>query len=119
MVDASQKDLRIPEKKVKVIYNTGGKTSTKNPVTHSSDVVTSLVELIAIEKPLKFLGIPGIILIALGIVYSIVVITIFNDTRYFSVPSTLVALGSLMIGIMLILMSVVLYAIKKAILRRV
>ena len=118
LVDASQKGLKITEKKVHVIYNTGGKTSTKNPLTHSSDVLTSLVELIAIERPLKFLGLPGIILLIIGIVYSVVVVTIFNDTRYFSVPSTLVALGSLIIGVMLILMSVVLYAIKKAILRR-
>jgi len=119
LVDASQKGLKITEKKVKVIYNTGGKTSTKNPITHSSEVFTSLLELIAIEKPLKFLGIPGIILLALGIAYSVVVIIIFNDTRYFSVPSTLVALGSLLVGLMLILMSVILYAIKKGISRRI
>lgn len=119
LVDASRKDLEITEKKVTVIYDTGGKTSTKHPVKHSSDVVVSLLELIAIESPLKFLGIPGIILFIVGIVYSVVVIAIFNDTRYFSIPSTLVAMGTLIIGLMLILMATVLFAIQRSLRRKI
>jgi len=119
LVDASRKDLKITEKKVTVIYDTGGKTSTKHPVKHSGDVVVSLLELIAIESPLKFLGIPGIILFIVGIVYSVVVIAIFNDTRYFSIPSTLVAMGTLIIGLMLILMATVLFAIQRSLRRKI
>ena len=111
LVNASKKGLKISEEKVIVLYNTNGKTSTKNPISHSASVVSSLIELIAVKKPLKYLGIPGLILIIIGIVYSIVVIIIFNDTRYFSIPSTLIALGSLMIGLMLLLMSVLLFSI--------
>lgn len=119
LIDASRKGLRISEEKVTVIYNTGGKTSTKNPVSHTSSVISTLIELIAIRQPLKYLGIPGVILMIIGIAYSIVVITIFNNTRYFSIPSTLVALGSLMIGIILLLMSVVLFSINRAIKREI
>jgi len=111
LVNASKKGLKISEEKVTVLYNTNGKTSTKNPISHSASVVSSLIELIAVKKPLKYLGIPGVILIIIGIVYSVVVIIIFNDTRYFSIPSTLVALGSLMLGLMLLLMSVLLFSI--------
>ena len=111
LIDAVNKDLKITEKNVTVIYNTGNKTSTKNPVSHSMGVVASIIELIAINHPLKFLGIPGIILLLVGIVFSVIVMGIFNDTRYFSIPSTLLALGSSVIGLMLLLMSVVLYSI--------
>jgi len=111
LVNASKKGLKIGEEKVTVLYHTNGKTSTKNPISHSASVISSLVELIAVKKPLKYLGIPGVILIIIGIVYSVVVIIIFNDTRYFSIPSTLVALGSLMLGLMLLLMSVLLFSI--------
>jgi len=119
LVDASRKDLKITEKKVTVIYDTGGQTSKKNPVRHSGDVVISLIDLIAVERPLKYIGIPGIILLIFGIAYSIVVIAIFNDTRYFSIPSTLVALGSLIIGLMLVLMSAVLFAIQRSFRRKI
>ncbi len=117
LIDASRKELRISEEKITVIYNTGGKTSTKNPISHSSSVISTLIELIAIRQPLRYLGVPGVILLVIGIVYSIVVITIFNDTRYFSIPSTLIALGSVMIGIILLLMSVVLFSINRVIKR--
>ena len=111
LIDAVNKDLKITEKNVTVLYNTGNKTSTKNPVSHSMGVVASIIELIAINHPLKYLGVPGIILLIIGIAFSVVVMGIFNDTRYFSIPSTLLALGSSIIGLMLLLMSVVLYSI--------
>lgn len=114
LIDAAKKGLKISEEKITVLYNTGGKTSTKNPISHSGDVFGSLIEHIALKHPLKFLGIPGIILLIIGTVFSIVVISIFNDIRYFSIPSTLVALGSLLIGLMLLLMSVVLFSIQRA-----
>lgn len=113
IVDASNKGLKISEEKITVLYKTKGKTSTKDPITHSAGVITSLIELIAINHPLKFLGIPGFILLIIGIIFSIIVLSIFNEDRFFSIPSTLVALGSLVLGIMLLLMSVVLFSIAR------
>jgi len=111
LVDASRKGLNISEKKITVLYDTGGKTSTKNPVSHSTGVVYSLIELIALRKPLRYLGIPGISLFLVGIIYSGVVIAIFNESRYFSIPSTLIALGSLVSGLILTLVAVILFVI--------
>ena len=111
LVDAANKGLKITEQYVSVIYNTGDKTSTKNPVSHSMGVVASLIELIAINHPLKYLGIPGIILLVIGLFYAVLVMAMFNDNQYFSIPSTLLALGSLVVGMLLLLMSVVLYSI--------
>ena len=113
LISASKKGLKILEEPVTVIYNTQGKTSKKDPVSHSASVITTIVELVAIKQPLRYLGIPGFILLIIGIIYSIVVVAIFNDTRYFSVPSTLVALGSLVMGLMLLMMSAVLYSINR------
>ena len=115
LVDASRKGLKFSEEKVTVLYDTGGKTSTKNPVRHTGDVIYSIIEIIAIRQPLRYLGIPGLILLIIGIIYSIVVISIFNETRYFSIPSTLISLGAILIGIMLVLMSAVLFSISRAI----
>src|SRR4029077_7194688 len=76
LVDASQKGLKITEEKVTVIYNTGGKTSTKNPISHTFEVVSSLIEIIAIKHPLRYLGIPGIGLMIIGITFAVTVISI-------------------------------------------
>ncbi len=113
LVDAVKKNLTITEKPITVLYNTGFKTSTKDPISHTSGVLASLLQLIAINHPLRFLGIPGIILFIVGIIFSIIVVTIFNEDRFFSIPSTLVAIGTLVSGLMLILMSVVLFSISQ------
>ncbi|KAF6245757.1 glycosyltransferase family 2 protein [Nitrosopumilus sp. b2] len=111
LIDASKKQLKFSEEKITVIYNTGGRTSTKNPISHTSEVVISIVEQIALRHPLKYLGIPGIVLIFTSIMFGMNLLTVFNETRYFSIPVTLIVLGSLIIGSMLILMSVLLYSI--------
>ena len=113
LIDAVKKNLKITEVPVTVLYDTGFKTSTKDPISHSTGVLASLLQLVAINHPLRYLGIPGFILFIIGITFSIIVITIFNEDRYFSIPSTLVAIGSLVIGLMFILMSVVLFSISQ------
>lgn len=111
LIDAASKGLKITEREVRVLYNIGRKTSTKGPVAHFSEVIGSIIRLVAIRHPLRYLGIPGFVLVIFGLIFSMIVISIFNETRYFSIPSTLVALGSLVIGIILMMMSVVLYSI--------
>jgi glycosyltransferase involved in cell wall biosynthesis len=114
LIDASRKGLKIVEEKVTVLYNTGEKTSTKNPISHTMEVTNSLIELIALRRPLRYLGLPGIVLTSLGLAFSILTIGLFNHARYFSIPMTILALGCFVIGIMLILMSVVLFSIGRA-----
>jgi len=113
LINASKKGLKILEEPVTVIYNTQGTTSKKNPVSHSASVVATIVELVAIKQPLRYLGIPGFILIVVGIIFSVIVIALFNESRYFSLPNTIIALGSLTIGLLLLLMSAVLYSINR------
>ena len=111
LINAARQGLKISEEKITVIYDTGGKTSTKNPISHSGDVIATLIELVALRHPLKYLGIPGFILVLIGISYSVYVISLFNQTRYFSIPSTLISLGSLVIGLILLMMAVILFSI--------
>lgn len=112
LMDAARRGLSMTEQKITVTYETGGRIHSQNPVSHGYGIFSTLLEHVAVRHPLKLLGIPGLVLFALGVGYSAVVISIFNDIGYFSVPSTLVAVGSLMCGLILLLMAVVLYAIK-------
>lgn len=118
LVDAVNKGLKITEIPVSVLYKTGSRTSTKNPLSHTSEVILSLIELISIKRPLSYLGVPGMVLLVMGVVFSVIVVITFNETRYFSIPFTLLAIGSLAIGLMLLLMSVVLFSIKNLVKRK-
>ena len=111
IIDAARRGLSMSEQKITVTYGEGAIHS-QNPVSHGYGIFSTLLEHVVIRHPLKLLGIPGLVLFVLGIGYSAVVISIFNDIGYFSVPSTLVALGALVCGLILLFMSVVLYAIR-------
>ena len=114
LIDAVDKGLKITETNVTVLYDTGEKTSTKDPVSHSMSVVGSLLESIAIHHPLKYLGIPGMILLIIGLGFATYAISNFNETGNFSLPSILTAMSSLILGLIFLLMSVVLYSIAKS-----
>ena len=111
LIDAVDKGLKITETNVTVIYDTGGKTSSKDPVSHSMSVIASLLESIAIRHPLKYLGIPGLLLLVIGLGFTTYAISNFNDTGNFSLPSIISAMSSLILGLILLMMSVVLYSI--------
>ena len=113
LISAAKNGARISEEKVSVIYQTGSQTSTKNPISHSGEVITSLIEIIAIRSPLKFVGTPGIILIILGIYFAIDVTLTYTEIGYFSIPFTLIGVSCLVVGLILFLMSILLYSVSK------
>ena len=113
LIDATKKGFRISEEKITVIYDTGAKTSTKNPISHTGEVISSLLEITAIRSPLKFIGIPGIILMFVGIYFIINVAITFNDIEYFSIPFTLIGATCLALGLILFLMSILLFSVSK------
>ena len=118
LIDATKKGFRISEEKITVIYDTGAKTSTKNPISHTGEVISSLVEITAVRSPLKFMGIPGIILMIAGLYFTINVAVTFSEIGYFSIPFTLIGATCLALGLILFLMSILLFSISKRSLKK-
>ena len=115
LINASKHDLRISEEKITVIYDTGRRTSTKNPILHGSGVLGTLIEMILVKHPLKYLGIPGTIIIFCGIMLSFYTISIFNETQLLPIPFALVSVGTLLLGFLLLLVSGILFAINRSV----
>ena len=113
LIDAAKKGFNISEQKVTVIYNTGSQTSTKNPISHTGEVMSTILEKIAIKSPLKYLGIPGIITIIFGIYFAVDVFMTYDNTGYFSMPFTLIGATCLVIGLILFLMAIMLFSVSK------
>lgn len=113
LINAAEKNMRISEHNVTVLYDTGNRTSTQNPVRQGSSVLIHLLELILMKRPLTFLGIPGLLMLITGIIVSTITLTLFNETRYFSVPTTLVSMILLVLGIMLVLVSGILFSFNR------
>jgi len=107
---AKKYNWRIVEIPVTITYETE-KPSKKHPVRHATEILASLLKLVTHEKPLLLLGLPGTLLTLIGFASATYVVWMFNQTRYFSIPATLIAIAFTFTGILLIIASLILYTI--------
>lgn len=109
LLDATKKGLRVIEIPITIRYE--GDTSTYNPFNHGYTVVSYILQKIVLGRPLLLLGLPGLTLLGIGLYISTVVIDLYNASRYFSVPFALGAIFFFTVGTLILLTSVMLYAI--------
>jgi len=110
---AVKNGFRVVEVPITVKYQGLEKTSKRNPIRHGAEIIGTILRLIVEERPLFFLGIPGFLLILAGLSAGTYLFWYFNITRYFSVPVALITLGSLFLGAILCITSLLLYAIRR------
>ncbi|MFX0135190.1 MAG: hypothetical protein ACFFDN_16220, partial [Candidatus Hodarchaeota archaeon] len=96
---------------VEIRYGGLENTSKKHPFYHGAELVGTILRLVVEERPLLILGIPGIIFTFIGIFTGVYFLWYFNRTGYFSLPVALITLGALVMGTLLIITSLLLYAI--------
>ncbi len=111
LYQASKLKLKIIE--VPITLRHHKEASTQNPLIHASKVVLRIIETIIEKHPLLYVGIPGMILTVLGILAATYTVWIFNQTRYFSIPITLIAVAFTFIGVLLLTSAIILYAIAR------
>ncbi len=108
LIKASKKGFQIVEVPIVILYD--GDTSSQNPLSHGTSVLMSTVKFISMEHPLKFYGIPGIVFLAIGMVFLIYTVNLFTETRQILLSSAIIGVGSVIFGIVLIQSAILLYA---------
>lgn len=109
IIDAQRKGLRVMEVPVQQIY--GGSDSTYTSARHGTYVAGTVLRSLVERSPLKYLGITGVILILASTVPAWDLLSIYNKTRYWSIPLTIVTEGLVFIGIILLMTAFLLYSI--------
>ncbi|RLE48629.1 MAG: glycosyltransferase family 2 protein, partial [Candidatus Methanomethylicota archaeon] len=90
LLKAEQSNLKIKEVPIRISYKVE-QPSTINPLTHALDVIFSTIKQLSIRHPLMFYGIPGAISLLVALGAGLVLIHLFNTTRYFSLPLAIIA----------------------------
>lgn len=109
LIKASKKGFRIKEVPIVVLYE--GDTSTHSPVSHGVSVLLDTLKFISIERPLRFYGIPGIILFGIGLFFIIWTLQVFTETRQILTNLALIGIGSTLGGIMLLMTATMLFSL--------
>ena len=109
LIKASNLELKIAEVPIKVNY--GGDTSTHDPVSHGTSVILSTIKFTSIHNPLKFYGIPGIIFLIIGLIFVAWTIQIYAETQEIITNVSLIGIGSVVLGTILLITAVILFSI--------
>ena len=109
LIKASSKDFRIAEVPIKIIYE--GNTSTHNPITHGSSVIISTIKYTSLQRPLTFYGIPSIIFLILGGVFSYLAIQFYVEVGRLNTNLTIISASTVLIGVVLLITAILLFSL--------
>ena len=109
LIKSSSKGLRIMDVPVTILYS--GDTSTHNPVSHGTSVLLSTIKFTSIEHPLKFYGIPSVIFLIIGGIFTTLAIQYYIDVGRLNSNLTLIGGGTVLLGIILLICAILLYSL--------
>ena len=109
LIKGSNLGLKIAEVPIKVNYE--GETSTQHPVSHGTSVIVSTLKFTSISHPLKFWGIPGIVLLGFGFFFMFFSFQNLGYDRDIFTNYALVGIGGLVLGSIMMMTAAILYTI--------
>ena len=109
LIKSSSKGLRIMEVPITILYS--GNTPTHNPVSHGTSVLFSTIKFTSIEHPLKFYGIPSVIFLIIGVIFTTLAVQYYIDVGRLNSNLTLIGGGAVLIGIIFFICAVLLYSL--------
>jgi len=109
LLKAKENNLSIHEVPITVSYPKN--SSTQNPVTHGVGVVGSIIQFVSLRHPLMFYGLPGIVLLMIGIGFMSYALELFSESLYVSTPMIILSASFIIVGMVLLSTGVILYTI--------
>jgi glycosyltransferase involved in cell wall biosynthesis len=109
LLKANNLNLKIGEVPIVILYD--GNTSTHNPISHGTSVFVSTVKYIAIEHPLQFFVLPGLLILLLGLSFVLWALQIFSDSGNLVTNIALIGIACLIFGAILIANGINLFSI--------
>ncbi|SDF23931.1 Glycosyltransferase involved in cell wall bisynthesis [Methanolobus vulcani] len=95
--DAAAAGFKITEVPITCRYDVEG--STFNPVRHGMSVLNSIIVQFQRKHPLLYFGVPGFILLILGLALAFRTLYIFQSTGAFAIGTSLIAMTFSMVGV--------------------
>ena len=109
LIKSSNLGLKIAEVPTEIQYE--GETSSQNPISHGTGVLISTLKYISIERPLVFYGIPSFIFFIIGLTFTFFAAQYYAEIGRLNTNLTLIAGGTLLIGVILIVTTILLYSL--------
>ena len=110
LLRAKEKNLLLKEVPITISYDAKD-TSTHNPMSHGIGVMGTVIRSILLNHPLLFFGVLGIIMLIIAAIFLTNALELFSTKRYVSTNMILVSVGTAVVGVVLLMTGVILYAL--------
>lgn len=109
LIKASKKQMRITEIPITITYE--GNTHSQEPISHGTSVIMSTIKHVAIERPLLYYGVTGLIFLVVGLIFGFWTLQIYSEERVVMTNMALVGIGGVILGTVLLISGTILYSI--------
>ncbi len=109
LLKAEDNGLRIAEVPVDISYHEN--SSTENPILHGFGVLLTTVKHLSMRRPLLFYGLPGFLALCVSTIFWVMTLKIFSSTRMISTNIALIALGTTLVGFILMTTAIILWTL--------
>jgi glycosyltransferase involved in cell wall biosynthesis len=106
---AREHNLRTIETPIVVDYDVALK---RNPVVHGMEVLNGILRLVGQARPLLFISVPGLFMLAFGLVLGLVVMDIYGRTGELAVGYSLLTVLLLIVGVLSLYSGITLHTIR-------
>lgn len=91
----------------------GEKTSSQHPLSHGVGLLMAIIKLVVEDRPLVFLGLPGIASVIVGTVFGVWMLDIYGHAHQITTNIALAAIGFILMGFFMVSTAITLYALNK------
>jgi len=113
LMKAKKQGLTVAEVPANCKYSGVERSSTQNAFGHGADVLMSIIRLVVEERPLLFLGLPGLLSLLAGTAFGVWLLQIYAVSHQITTNIALAAIAFVLIGMFTIFTAITLYAISR------
>lgn len=113
LLNARKRGLTVAEVPVGCNYHGLEKTSSQDSFSHGMSVISSIARLVVEERPLLFLGAPGVASLLLGVILGLWMLQVYVSEHYIVTNIALASMAFTLIGLFAIFTAITLYAISR------
>jgi len=112
LMEAKKQGLTVTEVPAGCNYH-GVEPSRRGPVRHGMGVLMSIVRLVVEDKPLLFLGVPGLISLLVGMIFGVWMLQLYALEHRIVTNIALASMAFILIGLFALFTAITLYAISR------
>ena len=109
LIKSNKYEFKIIEVPITILYEK--KITTQQTLSHGTSVILSTMKFISIEHPLKFYGIPGIAFLVMGLFFIVWTVQEFAIGGSIITNISIIGIGSIILGSILTMTSILLYSL--------